>query len=141
MNKYKDVTVDFPFLWSGQNNLALRRIFIRDLVLMARIGVYDFEQKQTQRIQLNISVGIKEEKGIGPDLLSRTVSYADIVELVKETILQTHFHLVETLAETLATLILEDKRICVVRIMIEKLDIIAEAAGVGVEIERWNRIS
>lgn len=117
----------------------LRRIFIRDLILMARIGVYDFEQETAQRIQVNISIGIDEEKGIGSDDLARTVSYADIVDQVKEIVHKTHFHLVETLAETIAEFILQDKRIYVIRLMIEKLDIISEAAGVGVEIERWNK--
>lgn len=131
--------MNFSLVWSRHYDIPLRRIFIRDLILMARIGVYDFEQEKTQRIQLNISIGIQEEKGVGPDILSRTVSYADIVDDVKDTVLQTHFHLVETLAETLADRILKDKRIQVVRVMIEKLDIFPETAGVGVEIERWNR--
>lgn len=120
------------------NQPSLRRIFIRNLVLMARIGVYEFEQEKPQRIQLNISVGIPDEKGVGRDELSRTVSYADIIDQVKEAVHQQHFHLVETLVESLAEIILQDKRIHVIRIRLEKLDIIPEAEGVGVEIERWN---
>ncbi len=129
--------MNFSLLWVDHPQ-SLRRIFIRNLVLMARIGVYDFEQEKKQRIQINISIGIHDENRIGIDVLSRTVSYADIVDEVKKTVNQTHFYLVETLTETLAELILQNKRIQVVRIMIEKLDIISEAAGVGVEIERWN---
>ncbi|CAK7192139.1 Dihydroneopterin aldolase [Commensalibacter sp. Nvir] len=118
-------------------NYPLRRIFIRDLTLNARIGVYDYEQQQLQRLQLNISVGVKDQKKIGKDDLSRTVSYEDIVNQVTKIVAQTHFHLVETLAETLVEAIMTDTRIIVIRIRIEKLDIIREAKGVGVEIERW----
>ncbi|MDI2089805.1 dihydroneopterin aldolase [Commensalibacter oyaizuii] len=125
----------FP-AWSNQP--SLRRIFIRDLVLLARIGVYSFEQEKDQRLQINISVGVIEEKGIGIDDLTRTVSYEDIVNQVKTIVQTNHFQLVETLAETIVEAILADKRIYVVRIMLEKLDIIQEAKGVGVEIERWN---
>lgn len=124
----------FPH-WSY--NYPLRRIFIRDLTLNARIGVYDYEQQQLQRLQLNISVGVKDQKKIGKDDLSRTVSYEDIVNQVTKIVAQTHFHLVETLAETLVEAIMTDTRIIVIRIRIEKLDIIREAKGVGVEIERW----
>jgi len=58
---------------------------------------------------------------------------------VKAIVRNTHFHLVETLAETIVETILEDKRVYVTRVMLEKLDIIPEAEGVGVEIERWNK--
>lgn len=127
------------FFPSWSNRPALRRIFIKNLILQARIGVYDFEQETTQRLQISISVGVEDEKGIGIDDLARTVSYEDITNQVKAIVSHTHFHLVETLAETIVETILEDKRVYVTRVMIEKLDIIPEAEGVGVEIERWNK--
>lgn len=126
------------FFPSWSNRPALRRIFIKNLILQARIGVYDFEQETTQRLQISISVGVEDEKGIGIDDLARTVSYEDITNQVKAIVSHTHFHLVETLAETIVETILEDKRVYVTRVMLEKLDIIPEAEGVGVEIERWN---
>lgn len=125
------------FFPSWSNRPALRRIFIKNLILQARIGVYDFEQETTQRLQISISVGVEDEKGIGIDDLARTVSYEDITNQVKAIVSNTHFHLVETLAETIVETILEDKRVYVTRVMLEKLDIIPEAEGVGVEIERW----
>lgn len=127
------------FFPSWSNRPALRRIFIKNLILQARIGVYDFEQETTQRLQISISVGVEDEKGIGIDDLARTVSYEDITNQVKAIVRNTHFHLVETLAETIVETILEDKRVYVTRVMLEKLDIIPEAEGVGVEIERWNK--
>lgn len=126
------------FFPSWSNRPALRRIFIKNLVLQARIGVYPFEQETTQRLQVNISIGVIEEKGVGIDDIARTVSYEDITNQVKTIIRNTHFHLVETLAETIVETILEDKRVYVARVMLEKLDIISEAQAVGVEIERWN---
>lgn len=127
------------FFPSWSNRPALRRIFIKNLILQARIGVYDFEQETTQRLQISISVGVEDEKGIGIDDLARTVSYEDITNQVKAIVSNTHFHLVETLAETIVETILEDKRVYITRVMLEKLDIIPEAEGVGVEIERWNK--
>jgi dihydroneopterin aldolase len=44
--------------------------------------------------------------------------------------------LVETLAERVADLCLSDPRVVVVRVRVEKPDVIVEAGGVGVEIER-----
>ncbi|MED5564931.1 MAG: dihydroneopterin aldolase, partial [Pseudomonadota bacterium] len=50
-----------------------------------------------------------------------------------------HIDLVETLAEEIATRLLTDSRIIRLRIRLEKPEAIAEAAGVGVEIERLSR--
>jgi len=47
-----------------------------------------------------------------------------------------HVNLVETLAEDIATMCLEDIRILSVRVRIEKLDVFADVESVGVEIER-----
>jgi dihydroneopterin aldolase len=47
-----------------------------------------------------------------------------------------HINLVETLAEKIAELCLGDGRVETARIRVEKLDVYAEAASVGIEIER-----
>jgi dihydroneopterin aldolase len=47
--------------------------------------------------------------------------------------------LVETLAERIAEACLEDERVEHVRIRIEKLDVFADAASAGIEIERRRR--
>lgn len=126
------------FFPSWPQDPPLRRIFVNNLVLPAHIGVYDFEHGVQQRVRINVSLGVVEAEKTGPDDLSRTVSYAVVVDKIKEIIDQRHFQLVETLAETLAAAILEDQKIIIVRIKVEKLDILPEAEGVGVEIERKN---
>ena len=116
----------------------LRRVFLRDLVLQAAIGVYPHEQGVTQRVRVNISYGVQDEPGlaIGRDDLSRTVSYERVVQLVERIIGEGHVRLVETLAERIAAGVLADARIHVIRVKIEKLDVFAELDSVGVEIER-----
>jgi dihydroneopterin aldolase len=47
--------------------------------------------------------------------------------------------LVETLAERLAAFCLKDSRVVAVRVRVEKLDVFADAASVGVEIVRKGR--
>ena len=44
----------------------------------------------------------------------------------------------ETLAERVAEACLRDPRVRVARVMMQKLDVFADAASVGVEIERRN---
>jgi dihydroneopterin aldolase len=48
---------------------------------------------------------------------------------------------VETLAEEIADICLDDGRVRVVRVRVEKLDVFDEAVSVGVEIERQSHDS
>ena len=117
---------------------ALRRVFLRDMVLRAAIGVYPHEQGVTQRVRINISFGVQDEAGlaVGRDDLSRTVSYERVVQLVRRIVADGHVRLVETVAERIAAGVLADRRIRVIRVKVEKLDVFDELEAVGVEIER-----
>ncbi len=118
----------------------LRRVFLRDLVTLAHIGVYAHEEGMQQRVRVNIEFGVEDEAvggGVGRDDLSRTVSYERVVQLVRRVIGEGHVRLVETLAERIAAGVLAEGRVRVVRVRVEKLDVFAELDCVGVEIERW----
>lgn len=116
----------------------LRRVFLRDLVTMANIGIYPHEEGAPQRVRVNIEFGVQDEPGlaIGRDDLSRTVSYERVVHLVRRIIDEGHVRLVETLAERIAVGVLAEKRVRVVRVRVEKLDVFDVLESVGVEIER-----
>ncbi len=116
----------------------LRRVFLRDMVLQAAIGVYPHEHGITQRVRINIAFGVQDEPGldVGRDDLSRTVSYERVVQLVRRIVGEGHVRLVETLAERIAAGVLADARIRVIRVKVEKLDVFPELEAVGVEIER-----
>jgi dihydroneopterin aldolase len=134
----------------AQAALALRHVFIRDLVLAAAIGVHAHERGSTQRIRLNIDLGVEDDgarslsrtgtsrAGVGRDELSRVVDYGAVVEAARRVVASGHVALVETLAERIAEACLVDPRVRIVRVRVEKLDVFADAAAVGVEIERRN---
>ena len=62
-----------------------------------------------------------------------------LTEQIKQVLAGGHIDLVEVLAENIATRLLADPRIIWLRIRLEKPEAIAEAAGVGVVIERLSR--
>jgi len=64
------------------------------------------------------------------------VCYAEVVEGIRGLLADGHINLVETLAERIAALCLEDRRVIGAKIRVEKLDVMPEASAVGVEIER-----
>jgi len=124
---------------------ATRRMFIRDLVLTASIGVHPHEHEARQRIRINLDLSVLDDgvqnlsrPAVGADDLARVVDYETIVNDVRAAVAARHVQLVETLAERLAEICLEDARVRLVRVCVEKLDVFADAAAAGVEIERRN---
>ena len=122
---------------------ALRHVFLRDLVLAASIGVHPHEHAAPQRVRINVDLGVDDDgarllsrKPVGRDELSRVVDYENVAATVRAIVATGHVRLVETLAERIAEACLADRRIHLARIRVEKLDIFADAASAGVEIER-----
>lgn len=113
---------------------AIRHVFVRDLLLEAHIGVYAHEHGRTQPIRVNVDLTVVE--AAHSDALANVVCYETVVNEIKAIVAAGHLNLVETLAEQIATQCLVDERVSVARIRVEKLAAIAEAASVGVEIER-----
>lgn len=121
---------------------ALRHVFLRDMVLLASVGVHAFEHDARQRIRINLDLAVMEEPGpLSPapamrEELQRVVDYETVANQVRAIVDAGHVRLLETLAERIADSCLEDARVRIVRIRIEKLDIFADMASVGIEIER-----
>jgi len=116
---------------------GLSHLFVRDLVLAARIGVYPHEHQAPQRVRLNLDLGVAD-RGQAPAELAAVVDYEALTGRIRRLVREGHVALVEQLAERLARLCLEDPRVRTVRVRVEKLDAIADCAAVGVEIERLN---
>lgn len=114
----------------------VRHVFVRDLVIAAAIGVWAHEKGRTQRVRINIDLGVEEPETPAPDRLDAVVCYDRLTRAVRSLAAGEHVHLIETLAERIALTALNDPRILNVRVRVEKLDVYPDAASVGVEIER-----
>ncbi len=122
---------------------ATRHMFIRDLVLASSIGVHAHEHAAAQRIRINLDLAVTDDgveklsrPAVGHDDLARVVDYEAIVNQVRAVVAAGHVNLVETLAERIAETCLADQRIVAARVRVEKLDVFADAASAGVEVER-----
>ncbi len=118
---------------------ALRHVFIRDLVLSCSIGVHGHERQADQRVRINLDLAVREDDWRLDDDLENVVCYEKIADGVRAIVGQGHVKLVETLAENIAGVCLMDKRVHSLRVRVEKLDVFADAASAGVEIERVNK--
>jgi dihydroneopterin aldolase len=125
---------------------GLRHVFLRDMVLLASIGIYPHEHDARQRVRINVDLGVDDDTSlagvaVGPDELARVVDYEKIANRVRSIGGAGHTRLVETLAERIAETCLIDDRVQLVRVRVEKLDVFADAVSAGVEIERQRKIS
>ncbi len=126
--------------------LALRHVFVRDLVVEACVGVHPHERGRPQPVRVSIDLGVEDDgarplsrPAVSHDDLSRVVDYEAVAATARRILEAGHVALVETLAERIAEACLADRRVRLVRVRVEKLEAVAGAASVGVEIERRNR--
>ena len=117
---------------------SLRRVFVKDLILPALIGVHRHEKDGRQRVRINLEMGVTEGEQPAQDRLADVVCYEDVVTAIRGIVATGHINLVETLAELVADRCLKDSRVKKVQVRVEKLDVFADASSVGVEIERFN---
>jgi len=115
-----------------------RRVFINDLVLECLIGVYRHERDGAQRVRINLDLTVFENPDPIDDKLANVLSYEDVIIKVRNLATAGHLNLVETLAERIAEMCLAEIDVRAVKVRVEKLDVFADAASVGVEIERTN---
>jgi dihydroneopterin aldolase len=115
---------------------SVRHVFIRDFETDAEIGVWDHEKGSTQKIRINVDLSVHEDTEHHEDQLDNVVCYNEIVTNIKNILSNGHINLVETLAEKIAAMSLENNRVIGARVKIEKLEAVKGAMSVGVEIER-----
>jgi len=113
----------------------LRHVFIRDLELLAHIGIHGHEQTKHQPVRINVDLAVEDAQDL-EDRLDRVVDYESITLRIRAIVARGHINLAETLAENIAEACLDDARVKCARIRVEKLHAVPGAESAGVEIER-----
>ena len=78
------------------------RMFIRDLVLSCRIGVYAHEKLRPQRVRINVSMRVTPDAAPRNDDIANVLSYDEVLGGIKRFTAGSHINLVETLAEAMS---------------------------------------
>jgi len=114
-------------------------VFIRGLELVCSIGIYDHEKQTPQRVWINIDMTIRPSPVQVDDQIENVVSYETVANQVRDLVARGHINLVETMAEDIASLCLQNDRVLKVQVRVEKPDILSDATSVGIEITRLNK--
>jgi len=114
-------------------------IFITDLRVEMLIGVYDWERKVPQTVQLDLEIGIPDGGGPRSDRIRETIDYAKVIERIQSSLKQERFLLVERLAEHLAQLVMAEFKAPWVKVSVSKLAVEKDVKRVGITIERGTK--
>ena len=111
-------------------------IFIRDFRIETLIGFHKHERIVPQTLRLDLEIGIANTAVFESDKVTDCVDYENVILRIQALVKGTHFNLVETLAERIARIILDEFGAASVKVSAAKLGILRNTGLVGVQIER-----
>jgi len=114
-------------------------VFLRQLRIETVIGIYDWEKAIKQPVVLDVEMASDNAKAAASDRIEDALDYKAISKRLKQFVGDARFELVETLAERCAAIIRDEFGVPWVRITLDKIGAVTDAAGVGVVIERGER--
>ncbi|MCU0972356.1 MAG: dihydroneopterin aldolase [Burkholderiales bacterium] len=114
-------------------------IFIQDFRVETLIGIYEWERRVPQTIQIDVEIGNPGGRASSTDNIDDTIDYGAVVNRIEETLRQQHFLLLERLAEHIADIVLGEFKSPWVRVSVAKLQLLRGVKRLGVTIERGTR--
>ncbi len=98
------------------------KIHIHGMSFFGFHGVSPAEKELAGRFTVDIEFPLDTEKAASNDSLEDTVNYEMIYNKVKDVVTQNKFHLVETLAETIAQSVIDGWNLRGIRVKVKKIN-------------------
>ncbi|MEW4983841.1 MAG: dihydroneopterin aldolase [Cycloclasticus sp.] len=114
-------------------------IFLRNLRIETIIGIFDWERTVKQPVFFDLEMATDIKKAAASDHIDDTLDYKSLSKAVIDFVEKSNFQLVETLAERVAELIINDFNVPWLRLTLNKKGALRHADDVGIIIERGNK--
>jgi len=114
-------------------------IYLHDLRIDTVIGVFDWERRIRQTVILDLEMAADIRRAAASDDLADTLNYKAVAKRLIDFVGHSDFQLVETLAERVAELVLQEFDVPWLRLRVNKQGAVRGARDVGVIIERGER--
>lgn len=111
-------------------------IFLRELKVETLIGVYEWEKRVPQTLQLDMEIALPNTRACQSDDIHDALDYSEIVRHIQSALSNHHFNLLEALAERIAQILLTEFNVPWVKVSVAKLNAIRDNRMVGISIER-----
>ena len=125
----------FPFKpYTGVTPMDI--IYLHDLKIDAVIGIFEWERRVRQTITLDLDMAADIRKAAASDSIADTLDYKAVSKRLIDFVGHSEFHLVETIAEHVADIVLTEFNVAWVRVRVNKKGAVRGAMDVGVIIDR-----
>ena len=114
-------------------------VYIRDLEVDTVIGIYDWERKITQTIRIDLEMGTDIRRAAETDAIEDTLNYKAVAKRIIRYVEETQPELVETLAENIASIVMNEFNVPWLRLTLGKPGAVRRSREVGIVIERGSR--
>jgi dihydroneopterin aldolase len=114
-------------------------VFIRDLKVDTLVGIYDWERRLRQHVILDLDMGTDIAKAAKTDHIDDTLDYKAVSKRVMQFVRESEFQLVETLAEKVAGIVMQEFGVKWVKVTLHKPGAVSGTKSVGIIIERGTR--
>ena len=114
-------------------------IFLRELKIDTLIGVYEWEKRVPQTLQIDLEIALPSSLACQTDNIDDALNYADVVRDIQTALASRHYNLLEALAEAIAQILIKDFKAPWVKVSVAKLQAIRGSRMVGICIERGTR--
>jgi dihydroneopterin aldolase len=114
-------------------------VYISDLRIETIIGIYDWEREIRQVISIDLKMATDNRKAAATESIEDALNYKAVAKRLIQFVEESEFQLVETLAERIAEIILEEFAVDWLRLKLGKPGAVTGSKEVGVIIERGER--
>jgi 7,8-dihydroneopterin aldolase/epimerase/oxygenase len=114
----------------------MNTIFISDLRLETRIGVYEWEAHLPQTLRLDVEIELPSERPFATGAFEDALDYAAVVARIKELARHHPHRLLEAFTAAVADMVLAEFNAPAVRVRVAKLGALPGVREIGVSIER-----
>ena len=116
--------------------MLMDKIKLSELKVETIIGIWEWEQRNPQTISIDLEMSTDISAAAKSDSIQDALDYKAISKRIKQYSKDNHFQLIETLAENLAQIILEEFKVEWVKLSVSKPYAIRDSKNVGLTIER-----
>src|SRR5688572_20606130 len=116
-------------------------IFISELRLSVKVGIYDWEKISPQVVQFDLEIGMPDASGRAAQTnsIDDTIDYASVVARIEMVTRDAHFPLLEKLAEEIAHVVIGEFKAPWTKVSVAKLSALKNVKRLGITIERGKR--
>ena len=114
-------------------------VFLHELKVDTVIGIWEWERKIRQTVVIDLEMAADIRKAAASDNIDDAMNYKLVAKRVQQFVADSEFQLVETLAERIASIVVDEFGVSWVRVKLSKPGAIRGARDVGVVIERGKR--